>query len=214
VKYLSLLCYFVHYFQFGQDGIGLVWLSYIGAILDAVARIVFIFLLLLLAHGWTISNDHLHQRWIIATVLAAFFCLQVAQFGYAWYSFNPELTAVNRGEFVLQCMVIAIYLLLGCYFVFMLCVSWVNEIIPPKKRLYLRLGLLFSPWMIGPPLVAIGVLLLDDWVRTKIVLTLQTSLTLVAYFALSFLLWPSRAQEYFSINTPTLSDFRAAYERL
>jgi hypothetical protein len=214
VQYVSVVLSFVHYLQYGNDGVGLIWLSYCGLLLDAVARIMFIFLLLLLAHGWTISNDHLQQRWIIAGVLLCFLCLQVAQFGYSWWSFNPELTAVNKGEFVLQCLVVAVYLLLGVYFVFMLCVSWVNEIIPPKKRLYLRLGLLFSPWMIGPPLVAIGVLLLDDWVRTKIVLTLQASLTLIAYIALSFLLWPSRAQEYFSINTPTLSDFRAAYERL
>jgi hypothetical protein len=194
----------------------MLWLSYVGLLLDAIARILFIFLLLLLAHGWTISNDHLHQRWVIAGVLLVFFCLQVAQFGYAWYSFDPELTSVNKGDLVLQVMVIACYLLLGIYFVFMLAVSWANEIIPPKKRLYFRLGLLFSPWMIGPPLVAIGVLLMDDWVRTKIVLTLQSSLTLVAYWALSFLLWPSRAQEYFSISTgPTsLSDFHAAYDRL
>jgi hypothetical protein len=215
IQLLSLVCYFVHYFQFGQDGVGMVWLTYIGAVLDAIARIIFIFLLLLLAHGWTISNDHLHQRWIIASVLIVFFLLQIAQFGYAWYSYNPELTSVNKGDLVLQCMVIGCYLLVGIYFVFMLVVSWVNEIIPPKKRLYMRLGLLFSPWMIGPPLVAIGVLLLDDWVRTKIILTLQTTLTLVAYFVLSFLLWPSRATEYFSINTPTtLSDFHAQYDRL
>ena len=209
------MCYLVHYFQFGQDGEGLLWMTYIGALLDAVARIVFIFLLLLLAHGWTISNDHLHQRWVIGGVLLVFFLLQVAQFGYAWYSYDPARTSVDKGDLVLQCMVIACYLITGIYFLFMLVVSWANEIIPPKKRLYLRLGLLFSPWMIGPPLVAIGVLLLDDWVRTKIVLTLQTSLTLVAYFVLSFLLWPSRAQEYFSINTPTtLGDFHAQYDRL
>ena len=207
---------FVHYFQYSQDGVGVVWLTYFGQLLDAIARILFIFLLLLLAHGWTISNDHLHQRWIIAGVLGAFFLLQVAQFGYAWYSFDPRLTSIDRGDLVLQCMVIAVYLLLGIYFVFMLVVSYANEIIPPKKKLYLRLVLLFSPWMLGPPLVAIGVLLLDDWVRTKIIVTLQTSLTIVAYFVLSFLFWPSRANEYFTINTgpSTLGDFQAAYDRL
>ena len=208
--------YFIHYFQYGRDGMGLIWLSYIAAILDAVARLLFIFLLLLLAHGWTISSDHLSQRWIIAGVPGVLFCLQLAQFGYAWYSFDPELTSVNRGDFVLQIMVICCYLLIGIYFVFMLVVSWANEIVPPKKRLYLRLGLLFSPWMLGPPLVAIGVLLLDDWVRAKIVQTLQASLTMVAFWVLSFLLWPSRAQEYFSISTgpTTVTDFHAAYDRL
>ena len=215
VQVVSVVFYLVHYFKFGQNGVGLIWMSYMGAILDAVARIVFIFLLLLLAHGWTISNDHLQQRWIIAGVLGVFFVLQVAQFGYAWYSYNPELTAINKGDFVFQIMIVALYLLIGVYFVFMLVVSYVNEIIPPKKKLYLRLGILFAPWMLGPPLVAVGVLLLDDWVRQKIVLTLQTTLTFVAYAILSFLLWPSRAQEYFSISSkPTLADFHAAYDRL
>ena len=215
VQVLAVLCYLVHYFKYGQNGTGLLWLSYAGAILDAIARIVFIFLLLLLAHGWTISNDHLHQRWIIAGVLGAFFVLQVAQLGYGWWSYNPELTAINKGDFVFQILIVAIYLLLGVYFVFMLVVSYVNEIIPPKKKLYLRLGILFTPWMLGPPLVAVGVLLLDDWVRQKIVQTLQTTLTFIAYAILSFLLWPSRAQEYFSISSkPTLSDFHAQYDRL
>ena len=215
VQLLSIVCYLAHYFKFGQNGVGIIGLLYTATILDAVARIVFIFLLLLLAHGWTISNDHLHQRWIIAGVLGVFFVLQVAQLGYNWYSFNPELTAINKGDFVFQILIVAIYLLIGVYFVFMLVVSYVNEIIPPKKKLYLRLGLLFAPWMLGPPMVAVGVLLLDDWIRQKIVAILQTTLTFVAYAILSFLLWPSRAQEYFSIsNKPTLADFHAAYDRL
>ena len=215
VQLLSIGCYLAHYYMYGQDGQGVIWLSYAGAILDAIARIVFIFLLLLLAHGWTISNDHLHQRWIIAAVLGVFFVLQVAQLGYAWYSFDPEMTAINKGDFVFQILIVAIYLLLGIYFVFMLVVSYVNEIIPPKKKLYLRLSLLFTPWMLGPPLVAVGVLLLDDWVRQKIVQALQVAITFVAYAILSFLLWPSRAQDYFSISTkPTLADFHNAYNSL
>ena len=215
VQVLSVVAYLVHYFKYGEDGVGIVWLLYSGTILDAIARIVFIFLLLLLAHGWTISNDHLHQRWIIAGVLGVFFVLQVAQLGYSWFSYNPELTSISKGDFVFQILIVCIYLLIGVYFVFMLVVSYVNEIIPPKKKLYLRLGLLFTPWMLGPPMVAVGVLLLDDWVRQKIVLSLQTALTFIAYAALSFLLWPSRATEYFSISSkPTLADFHAAYDRL
>ena len=167
VQVLSVMCYLIHYFKFGENGEGFVWLQYSGAILDAIARIVFIFLLLLLAHGWTISNDHLHQRWIIAGVLGVFFVLQVAQLGYNWFSYNPELTAINKGDFVFQILIVAIYLLIGVYFVFMLVVSYVNEIIPPKKKLYLRLAILFTPWMLGPPMVAVGVLLLDDWVRAE-----------------------------------------------
>jgi len=189
-------------------------LSYLGAVFDAVSRISFIFLLLLLAHGWTISNDQLKQRWIIGGICITFFLLQVILFSYEWAAYDPELTSVTKVDFGLQILVVTCYILFGLYFIVMIGLSWSREAIPPKRTLYFRLGLLFSPWLLGPPLVAIGVLLLDDWVRTKIVMTLQLSLTVLAYWILSFLFWPSRADEYFSINTPNIGDYQTVYDRL
>jgi len=215
IEYVSIILYCVHFVKYGVDGIGIIWLTYLAACCDSVSRISFIFLLLLLAHGWTISNDTLKQRWVIGSTALIFFALQIALLSYEWASYDPQQTSVTGAASVLQLMVVGCYLLFGLYFLIVIfLISYRNEVIPPKRRLYLRLGLLFSPWLLGPPLVAIGVLLLDDWVRTKIVMTLQLCLTIVAYWILSFLFWPSRADEYFSINTPKIGDYQTEYDRL
>lgn len=200
-EYISIFCYAIHYLSFGSNGVGVPAFANIGEVMTAVSRVLFISTLLLLAHGWTISTDVLRSRRTIIGVVASFLILQIALLGVEWASYDPELTFVTAIELGLQFTVVACYLSFGVYFVAVIFfVSYRKEQAKPKKQLYLRLGSLYSVWMLGPPIVAIFVMLLDDWVREKIVSSVTISVTALGYSVLSFLFWPSRAQEYFRID--------------
>jgi len=200
-EYLSIFCNAIHYLSFGSNGVGVVWFANIGEVLTAISRVLFISTLLLLAHGWTISTDELRSRRTIAAVVSAFLLLQIVLLGYEWASYDPELTSVTAMEFGLQFTVIACYIAFGIYFLLMIFfVSYRQEQDQPKKQLYFRLGSMYSVWMLGPPIVAIIVMLLDDWVREKIVDSVTITVTAVGYAVLAFLFWPSRAQHYFRIH--------------
>jgi len=211
IEFVSVIFYASHYLAFGSDGIGAPLLINFGGSFAALSRMLFILVLLLLAHGWTISIDRFEKRKTIAVVVAAFLALQIALLAYEWASFDPELTSVNFIDLVLQLCIIACYLCFAAYFILAISISWRQEKLPAKKTLYARLGSFFSLWMLGPPAVAVTVLLLDDWVRLKIIQSVNLSITALAFAALAFLLWPSRAQEYFRIHIPSegveLSDF-------
>ena len=66
---------------------------------------------------------------------------------------------------------------------------------PAKRSMYLRLGVLFLPWMALPPLVSLAVFALDPWVRERIVQMFTVGISTLAYAVLVFLFWPSRAEE-------------------
>ena len=72
--------------------------------------------------------------------------------------------------------------------------------------MYLRVGVLFLPWMLLNPLVSVSVLALDPWVRDRIVSLFLVGLSYMAYASLAFLLWPSRAEEHFTLAASTSAD--------
>lgn len=202
-EYLSVFVNAIHFLSFGTNGVGVFWFANLGEVFTAISRVLFISALLLLAHGWTISTDNLNStsRRTIAGILSAFLLLQIVLLSYEWASYNPELTYVTPVEYGLQFTIIACYLLFGIYFIAIIFgKSYRQEQAKPKKQLYLRLGSTYSVWLFGPPIVAIIVMLLDDWVREKIVAAVTVTVTAVGYCILAFLFWPSRATEYFRIN--------------
>lgn len=85
---------------------------------------------------------------------------------------------------------------------------------PVKKALYRNLALAFVPWFFGLPIATLLTKTLDPWVAQRIIETVTLLVSTAAYMVLSFLLWPSRAEEYFNISTPVMRAQIEAYEQL
>jgi len=55
----------------------------------------------------------------------------------------------------------------------------------------------------------------DPWVREKVVVTVSVIVSTLAYSVMAFLLWPSRAEEYFAVDKPNVqSSSLQHYEHL
>jgi hypothetical protein len=80
-----------------------------------------------------------------------------------------------------------------------------NEVNESKRRFYLMLFILFTPWMIFPALGSIFTLILSPWVKDIIVTGLTVTATGFAYAVVTLLFWHKRAPLYFSISTPDVA---------
>jgi len=92
------------------------------------------------------------------------------------------------------------------YFVYQVYQQHKDQDNPVKRSLYLRLGFLFGPWFLGLPLLVLLSHVLEDWTRARVIESISLVISTLAYFAMTWLLWHSRAEEYFSIEPP---DFQA-----
>jgi len=72
--------------------------------------------------------------------------------------------------------------------------------------LFAELGLLYGLWFVGLPIAVAVSYSMDPWVRDKIIITVAIVISTLAHSVLAFLLWPSRAEEYFTVEKPNVSN--------
>ena len=67
----------LHLGNFAQNGVGFIFLARIGEVAEIISRLIFIFLLMLLAKGWTISNEELTHKSMIVGVVVTFAIIHI-----------------------------------------------------------------------------------------------------------------------------------------
>lgn len=78
------------------------------------------------------------------------------------------------------------------------------ESLPEKRRFYKIFGGGYFVWFLTLPIVTIIAAILSPWVREKIVTTILLVIQTLGFVGLMFLLWPSRAIDYFSIRASNI----------
>jgi hypothetical protein len=206
----------IHYVKFVRDGKGVPAADIAGDVIEVIARMSFVFILMLLASGWTISKDKqgVEGRWAILILLPLLFIVWVIVLAYSYLETPPEDVDIPSDVEALQLVLLACWFLLAAWFISRTFFAWRGEDNPVKKTLYGRMGLLYGIWFLGLPTVFTFSLLLDPWVREKIVVGVDISITLIGYIAGAFLLWPSRAEEYFMVEKPNVMQGLQHYEPL
>jgi hypothetical protein len=216
--FMGIVFCLIHWVKFGQNGVGIITLERFGQVFLLAARLIFILLIILLASGWTISNDAVRRKWILLGIMNVLAIFQYTILFYQWASFNPEHTDISEASDGLYYTVTVIWLGMAIYFFYTVFLdSYRSELNPSKKSLYLKLGLSFTPWLFLVPLTNLLVMQLDPWVRAKTVEGMTITIASISYFILAFLLWHSRAEKYFQIDKPGINKLEMGhtdYERL
>lgn len=214
LEMLSVFALMVHYCTYARDGIGSPPLLHWGTLLDILSRGGFMLLLLLLAKGWTISHERLTQQSIIVTLVGGSTVLSCLIAFWAWGE-DPRRDSPTFGRGSLDLLQTALWCWFAVWFVALCYEGWQTEQKDDeKRRLYLWLAVIFGPWFILPPLAPMLSFLIDPWAREHVVLTWVTASNLLAYSAMAALFWHTRAQNYFSIATPDVSQRGGEYEQL
>lgn len=215
LQFLVVVARMLHYGIFAQNGWGVPELAKFAQVTEIFVRVGFLVILMLLAKGWTINPGEITGRkWIL---LFSFLFL-FAEVAILFWKYAVEDPAATSPEFGLAFM---LYTLMGFWFVWSLWFakviysSWRHEENPVKKSLFFKLAIVYFPWFFGLPFITFLKFALDPWVREKTVQSISLLISTAAYTFLAWLLWPSRAEEYFSISaSDTMTSGVDNYEQL
>jgi len=130
----------VHFVTYANDGMGLPAADQCGDVIDVIARILFIFILLLLAAGWTISSkigEGVPGKWAIVIIVFLVFVAWVSQLVADFVEISPEdvnpPTSLQNFEY----FVLAAWFVLAVWFIVRTILSYQGEDSPVKKKNYI-----------------------------------------------------------------------------
>eukprot|EP01086_Lenisia_limosa_P009903 TRINITY_DN33641_c0_g1_i1.p1 TRINITY_DN33641_c0_g1~~TRINITY_DN33641_c0_g1_i1.p1 ORF type:complete len:420 (-),score=81.00 TRINITY_DN33641_c0_g1_i1:21-1280(-) len=198
------LLYFFHYCIYTQDGIGLPSFNFLGDVFDIITDVILLFLLLILAHGWTISTNTLRNSSAIFGGSAVFAFLYILTFLVDAATRDPasnDWIYVNSAGAFLQ----VFRMVVGAWFAYALVETRKHENSDVKRDFYRKFGIIYGIWFLSTPVLLVVSTMLDDWVRMKVVITVYIITGLISEGCLVFLFYPTRASEYFKLATPGVS---------
>lgn len=207
LQFVAIIFPMLHWGIYSTNGIGVNALRQGGEVVDSITRVIFMLILTLMAKGWTISGDELTNGKFIVGALVVFLLVHSAILLWKYQLEDPAAVHLETGLEVIMWIELCMWFLFAVYFSYTVLTSWKKEENPVKRKLFLQLAVVFTIWMfLYPTLSFINLARNSDtgWAATKQKVTSETTLCLsmLGYMFLSFLLWPSRAEEYFNINKP------------
>jgi hypothetical protein len=186
VQWLGLTLELAHETQFAVDGIGLASTKNAGDIIGAIAYISFLFSLMMIARGWSITTSKLSRKAIMAVYYALFlgafiavydaaFLFQTRFFNtetrYAWDATRDKSATLYMFEswpgFAVLCL--NAFLLLN--FWVLTFRSFVFEKRKPKKIFYRNFVILYTLWYLQMPSAVIIANLSKNYTRDKFVVS-------------------------------------------
>lgn len=207
LQFVAIIFPMLHWGIYSTNGIGVNALRQGGEVVDSITRVIFMLILTLMAKGWTISGDELTNGKFIVGALVVFLLVHSAILLWKYQLEDPAAVHLETGLEVIMWIELCMWFLFAVYFTYTVLTSWKKEENPVKRKLFLQLAVVFTIWMfLYPTLSFINLARNSDtgWAAAKQKVTSETTLCLsmLGYMFLSFLLWPSRAEEYFNINKP------------
>jgi len=200
LEFFSVFFNFIHYGVYAGNGVGVPGLHGIGNFLDIMAQVIFILILILIAKGWAITKTQLEDRKANLIMIIILFLAYTALF--IWQNLGMDHASdIYVYESPPGIVVIVIRAIAMVWFLYCLRSTFAEENHPTKRKFYLWFGVSYLVWFSILPLITVIAAAVDPWVRMKTVFILYVTSNAVALAGLGFLLWPTRANEYFQISS-------------
>jgi len=194
-----------HWSTYAVDGIGHEDWDDIADIFHLCAQVSMMFLLLLMAQGWTINSNRLTGRNFIFGCCAAFFTLKLLLELWTAVVEDPAATVQPFVYDIFSLALTIMWLIFAFYFGYLLIHSFTDESNPVKRGLFRGLGIVYGPWMMGHPGVILLSLAIAPWLRDVVVRTTSVCISTIGYSVMVFLMWHSRVSGYFETSVPIIN---------
>lgn len=215
LQFLVVVARMLHYGVFAQNGVGIPELAKFAEVTVIFVRVGFLVILMLLAKGWTINPGEISGRKAILLNSFLFLFAEVAILFWKYAVANPAATKPEFGLAFMLYLLVAFWFIWAFWFARVIYLSWRHEENPVKKNLFFKIGVVYFPWFFGLPFITFLQFALDPWVREKTVNSISLLISTAGYTFLAYLLWPTRAEEYFSISaSDTMTSGVDNYEQL
>jgi hypothetical protein len=197
--FLSVIAELTHYLIYAGNGIGVPAILGFGDLMTMASQVVLMFQCILIAKGWAITTSYLTDKYIVLVVMALFVVAYLALF--IWDKAAPNPASVLFFYESIPGIIVSILRVLTCgWFVWSLRNTIRLESLPEKRMFYFVFGGSYTVWFLLLPLIVLIAVFLAAWVRFRIITALMVTSDFLGLSALAFLLWPSRASNYFVIK--------------
>jgi hypothetical protein len=163
------------------------------------AELVLMFMLILVAKGWAITTNYLTDRNLILLSMCALLLSYLALFIWDNAGRDPASTLYFY-ESVPGIILLVLRTLVWIWFGWCLKNTLALETLPEKRNFYILFGGACTLWFLLLPLFVIIATGMEPWYREKVITSMTSSLNALALSAFTYLLWPTRAADYFSIK--------------
>jgi len=195
------------YVHFSFNGEGEWAVSRLGDFFYIIMRSLFIFMLLLLASGYSIveSTGQIREKRLIFCTVVLLTIVWILLQIWENHIIPREEVGLHTHIKVILNILLVVWLCVGTLFCWLARQSHTK--VPTtfiqsqtKKDFFVRLGIFYGVWFLSLPLITVIAQVLDPWVRLKLVTTFTLCETLVGVLALMWLMWPTRASKYFDFS--------------
>jgi len=201
-EFVCNLFQMIHYSVYAGDGVGAPALEALGNLMNMASNLLLMFVCILVAKGWAITSHYLSQKNIVLIVMALFVLGYLVLFVWDTFARDAALTLYFYESVPGACVLVLRFILVG-WFGWCLRDTLRLENLPERRSFYKIFGICYSIWFILLPLFVFICSFIEPWVRFKIVRGISIAIDFVGLAALAFLLWPTRAQNYFTIRSTT-----------
>ncbi|XP_065198137.1 uncharacterized protein LOC135829679 [Sycon ciliatum] len=206
----SVLCSFIavmfstiHYAMFANDGVGFPGLDSAGEFFRFVGFSCFLFLLVLLAKGWTVTRARLTDKSAYRIAITFFVYCIVALIMYTWYAASD-----TKSEVLYVYASPPGYGLVGVFFIiyawFCYAVAFSVKNNEDRRRFFKAFWLLYSPWFLVTPIVIlISAQVVEDYKRRKIVNGISLAIGAYGHLVFAVLTFPAHFSDFFPYHIRT-----------
>lgn len=203
-QFLNYLFYMSEYAQFSSSGIWTPGMLTTARLFEAIAQTIFLFLLILLAKGYTVTRGKL--RLVTKIKLTVFFSVYIltyiAVFIYSEVSF--DLGKINYFYGSPPAVGIVCLKLIFGWVWFIYSIFFTIKNYPEKRKFYIVYLILFSLWFVSGPFVLMCCsYLVADWVKQFVAFITSSSVSLVGHLFFLFLTRPTKGNKLFPYHVKT-----------
>lgn len=205
LQFLSVIFYFIYFNKIRTGGESVKLLDHIGYFFDVLSRGIFLFQLILMARGWSITRIQLNQRLRIVIIMSVYLATALISFGVKTYYYSNRSVTIPTIVHVWDSAVLAFYLFLCGFYIFIALKTHAEENNPVKQNIIRNLGFAYSAYMLICAIASLLAFAIDPWVREKTVESVTGLSTFVAMAYMVHLLWHNKAHTTFDLKVRSVT---------
>uniref|UniRef100_A0AAF5DLE4 GpcrRhopsn4 domain-containing protein n=1 Tax=Strongyloides stercoralis TaxID=6248 RepID=A0AAF5DLE4_STRER len=203
VEILSLLCMCIYYSKYSKDGYSIKTIKIMGYVFRGCSSSIFLFLLLLISKGFTITRARISNSgtikimcvmtlYLLIYFIMLFFSLEIFDKGIVYHMLESL-----PGYLFMGLRILAWIWFLRC------CIITIKKY-PIKKNFYCSFIPLVSIWFLsGAVTLIISNFLLDNWVREEVINFVDCAMITYGHLGFLFLTLPSSVNKNFPYHVRT-----------
>lgn len=199
LQLFAVIFHFADWIIFTETGEHEIFFPIIASLCEILASTVFLLLLLVLAQGWTVSRfEVMYPKTLLAACVSSAVVECVL---YVWLLVGlDEQTTTFMYNTAPEYIYGSLFAVIGVSFAAQCVVSYRNEPLEAKQKLYMLLALFFSAWFLWPLLRIMVGDGFNPWVRDVAIQSISMTIDTITFFAMMLLMWPTWAHQYFNLS--------------